>query len=199
MKKCKSIFKKRKLYANVVCRNSNSGEAGRKHLKNLWPGQNTGKCNYNCLPSGCFQSNQWAFLRYYCAWCAGRLLMNQEECHSHSLELESFNWLGRPGKIPWPSGQKNIKWAGSFYNWIMRGNSAGTVWFRLPSLYKWSNLDIWVIGWLSAEIWAVVLCQWPRSQVSAGDAWMSFLSLWVCSASGPVLQTNTTLIHSWWV
>lgn len=45
--------------------------------------------------------------------------------------------------------ERYIIWAGSFYNGIMRGNSAGTVWFRLPSLCKCSNLDIGVIGWLS--------------------------------------------------
>lgn len=83
-----------------------------------------------------------------------------------SLELQNFNWLERCGKIPWPSGQQNIKWTGLFYNWIMRGNCAGTVWFRLPSLYKWSNLDIWVIGCLSE-------CR--------------DLGLWYCS-SGPGLR-----------
>lgn len=63
-----------------------SQKAGKNHFQTFRPGQKTGKC-YNRLPSGCFQSNQWAFLRYYCAWSVGRLLMNQEECHSHSLEL----------------------------------------------------------------------------------------------------------------
>lgn len=80
---------------------------------------------------------------------AVHLLVNQGECHSRSLALRSFNWLESPGKISWPWGQKNIQWAGSFYSRIMRGNSAGSVWFRLPSLYKCSNLDIWVIGWVS--------------------------------------------------
>lgn len=80
---------------------------------------------------------------------AVHLLVNQGECHSCSLALRSFNWLESPGKISWPWGQKNIQWAGSFYSRIMRGNSAGSVWFRLPSLYKCSNLDIWVIGWVS--------------------------------------------------
>lgn len=48
----------------------------------------------------------------------------------------------------------------------MRGNCAGTVWFRLPSLYKWSNLDIRAIG-----------CQNEYRD----------LGLWYC-ASGPGLR-----------
>lgn len=59
-----------------------------------------------CLLTGCFKHNQWVFLRHYCAWCVGPLLMNQEEYHSLILELEIFNWLER---YVWPSRQKEYQ------------------------------------------------------------------------------------------
>lgn len=149
------------------------------HLKTLGPDQNPGKC-YNCLA---YQRNQRAFLRYYCAWCAG---------HTHESgkmpQLRAIELAEKTGKIPCPSRQKNIKWAGSFYNCIMSGNGVGTVWLRLPSLYKWSNLDIWVIGWLS-ECRDVGCGIMPVAPVSGYNTrWMnefpfiaSVQSLWACA------------------
>lgn len=127
-------------------------------------------------------------------------MVRRSSSHVSGRMPMNFKWLDRLGKIPWSSGQKNIKWAGSFYNWITRGNSAGTDWFRLPSLYKWSSLDILVIGCFSEcrdLNWVIV----PVVLQVSGyrRRWMSFLSLWVSRTSGPVLQTNTTLSTEDWI
>ena len=83
--------------------------------------------------------------------------------------------------IPLTLGAEKYQMSGC----IMRGNSACSDWLRLPSLYKWPDVDIWVICCLSeCRDLDEVLCQWPwRSQVT-GDGWMSFLSLWRSRASG---------------